>query len=191
VALVVMAALAWICLSPREVYYADKPLTYWLKMLNEVTPGFDPPPEWQALGADEVPVLIKALELRDSKVRAVHEKLVNSAWNGSGPAVLKKLPVPWHTEDMAINALMYLARIGARGRPAIPAMIHVLKADRSGFLRDMAAECLSEMEPNDEIVRRALIKSLSDTNLNPIMVTSVSNRLKPSAAEIVGKARAK
>ena len=161
-----------------EEHYAGKPLKYWFRMLNDLSPGFDPSDEWQTLGTNEITVLVKALRLRDSKVNVVHWKLFSSAWNGTGPKVFKKLPVPLYSDDVALNALLILSRMGTGGRAAYPAMIHVLKQDGSGFLRDQAAGCLAVMDPNDALVRPALVASLSDTNLSPFTITWVRNRLK-------------
>jgi hypothetical protein len=177
-ALVAVAALAWVFVGLPDEHYAGKPLKYWFRMLNDLSPGFDPPDEWRTLGTNEIAVLVKALRLRDSKVNALRWKLFSSTWNGKGLQIFKKLPVPLYSDDVALNALLILSRMGARGKAAYPAMIHVLKKDRSGFLRGMAAECLCVMEPNDALVRPALVASLSDTNLNPIVVATVAKALK-------------
>ena len=177
-ALVVVAALTWVCVGLPDEHYAGKPLKYWFRMLNDLSPGSDPPGEWQTLGTNEITVLVKALKLRDSKVNAVHWKLFTSAWKGTGPQIFKKLPVPLYSDDVALNALLILSRMGQRGQAAYPAMIHVLQKDRSDFLRGMAAECLCVMEPNDALVRPALVAALSDTNLNPFTKTTVTKTLK-------------
>lgn len=173
-----VCALALICFWTPPEYYAGKPLNYWFRMLNDISPGFDPPPEWKNLGTNEITVLVKALELRDSKLNAVHWKLFSSAWAGTGPSIFKKLPVPLYSDDVALNALLILSRMGASGKAAYPAMIHVLQKDRTGFLRDQSAYALAAMDPGDSLVRPALVAALSDTNLHPPTIKSIRERLK-------------
>jgi hypothetical protein len=176
-----MAAFAWVVFRPREEMYAGQPVSYWMRVLSDLAPGSDPPVVWQDLGPDALVILIKGLELRNGW-HEKYEGVYRTAWSATPGWILRRLPRPLRTEDAALNALFILERLGTNARPVYPAMIHVLKTDRSGFLRGVAAECLVEMEPSDALVRPALIASLSDTNLHPIVVTSVSNMLKLTEA---------
>lgn len=184
VLLLSVCALTFICFWSPPCYYAGKPLAHWFQMLNDLSPGFDPPAEWKNLGTNEITVLIKALQLRDSKVAQVHESLFESAWKGAGPAIFKRLPPPLHSEDVALNALLILSRIGTDCRPAYPAMIHVLQKDRSAFLRGQAAGALATIDPKNPLVKPALTSSLTDTNLSPFTVKYVRDKLNESNPEM-------
>ena len=173
-----VCALALICFWTPPEYYGGKPLKYWLKMLSNNPHNLNPPAEWKKLGTNEITVLIKALKLRDSKLQAVYEKLFNSAWNGTGLPIFKRLPAPLRSDDAALNAMLILSQMGTNGRPAFPALIHVLQKDRTGFLRDQSAYALAAMDPSDSLVRPALVASLSDTNLNPLTIKNIRPRLK-------------
>ena len=186
----VLGGAGWLIFRPREPLYAGKPLHFWMETLDSVSPGFPPPPVWDELGTNEFPVLIKALEIRDSRWRNIYPRLFRRLWSVTPRWVLKRLPRPLDTENIAINALMRLYPSGdeyttnaAILYPAIPTLVHLLETDKSFPIRMMAASELGFVGVKDNNTMVALKEASNDKSVG--VRNSAANALKridPQAA---------
>jgi hypothetical protein len=170
---VILGGVMWGVLRPREPLYAGKPLHFWIEILDSVSPGMDPPQDWTELGDDEIPVLVKALEIRDSRWHNIYPRVHQAIWRRLPVSLLRHLPRPMNTEDIAINALLWLyplndmyATNAAAFRPAIPTLIHLLKTDKSGPIRMMAATELGFIGAGNESVTAALAGARGDQSMS-------------------------
>jgi hypothetical protein len=166
---IVLGGAIWLILCPRDPDYAGRPLHFWMEKLDSVSPGFPPPEVWGELGDDQIPVLIKALEIRDSSWRNVYRRLYARMWPMTPRFLLRRLPRPIDTESIAINSLMQLSSLGdehstnaAILRPAVPTLVHLLKTDKSYPIRMMAASELGFIGVSDANVIAALKQALND-----------------------------
>lgn len=162
--------IVW-ALRPAEPVYAGKPLSFWMDTIENVSPGFGPPPVWQTLDTNTVSVLIKALELCDSPLTWNYAKLRNRFWRFVPSPILRHLPRPRDTETIGINATLWLWSMGDDARPAIPVLIRTMKADSStlkqfSVLRGQAAVCLGRIGTGDQRVSDALIATLDDKDVH-------------------------
>ncbi len=167
--LVILGGLTWILLPPAEAVYGGKPLHVWIDVLESVSPGIDPPPVWQELGPDELPVLIKILEMGEGRFQQTYRKMYSVIWPKLPVWVLRRLSRPRNSEDIAINALLLLQTL--RGRqsevkidmsPAIPGLIYAMKANKSSVVRGMAAYCLGNLGAGNKAASDALVAALND-----------------------------
>ena len=186
----VLGGIGWFVLRPHEPPYAGKPLRFWMQTLDSVSPGFSPPPVWEELGTNELPVLIKALEIRDSRWRNIYPRLYGRLWPMTPRWVLRRLPRPLDTENIAINALMRLFPSTDDYRTneallcsAVPTLVHLLKTDKSFPVREMAASELGVIGMKGEAVTSALKDALNDSSVGVrISAANALERIGPQAA---------
>ena len=167
----IIGGLAAWALRPAEPVYAGKPLNFWMDTIENVSPGFGPPPVWQTLDTNAVQVLIKALELCDSPMTWSYAKLRHRFWRFVPSPILRHLPKARDTETIGINATLWLYSMGDDARPAIPVLIRTMRADsrelkQFSVLRGQAALCLGRIGARDQTVSAALIATLDDEDAN-------------------------
>jgi len=189
-----LGAVAWVVLRPPMPIYAGKPLRDWIKILNSISPGQDPPAAWQELGPDEFTVLVSALEFRDSRFHNLYPDVHRRLWRKLPVSILRRLPRPMNTEDIAINALMLLKVMGERERKypidarlAVPVLIHLVKTDKSSVIRFMAASDLGLFGERNEAVTLTLIQALKDESPTVRNTAAAAlKRIDPEAARHAG-----
>lgn len=186
----VLGGAGWLILYPGEPLYAGKPLHFWMETLDSVSPGFPPPEPWDELGSGEIPVLIKALEIRDSRWHNIYPRMHRAIWRRLPVSILRRLPRPLDTENIAINALLLIypkndeyRTNAAVFRPAIPVLVHLVRTDKSGPIRMMAAAELGFIGAKDEVVTATLVEALNDNSQAVrINATEALRRIDPEAA---------
>lgn len=147
--IVVVAILAggitWQVLRQREPIYQGKSASDWMNYDYSV-----PNPDrkfrevWQGLGSNAVPFLVKALDRRE----AYRPITYRSLWRGLPPWLRRVLPTPSPPANIIRSrAASALGEIGEASRPAISAILHTMKADESGFVRETAANALKAIDP--------------------------------------------
>jgi hypothetical protein len=161
-AALILGGMVWLCLHPAEPVYAERPLHYWIELLEGTSPGFDPAPPWNELGQEEFPVLVKALEFRDSRFHNIYPAIHQRIWQKIPVSILRHLPRPVDTETLAINALLELEemqdperRSQVDTRSVIPILIRLVKTDKADEIRMMAASELgffAERTKNKEVL---------------------------------------
>jgi HEAT repeat protein len=108
-----------------------------------------------------LPLLIKALESRDTSLDNAYQLL----WNKSPQVVQARLAKPVPAVEIRANAAMILAQMEEGARPAIPALVRVLKSDSSDVVRYNAATCLLAIGTGNPTARAALIEvSINDSS---------------------------
>ncbi len=166
----------------------------WIDILESESPGFDPPPAWQELGPDELPVLIKALELHDNMFQAAYRKAYYRIRRTLPAWVLRRLPRVRNTEDIGINALLFLQTLRGRQsnvtidlRPAIPALIHTLKTNKSSTVKGMAAMVLGQIAQGNKAAAEALIAAANEKdNVLQLRAKEALKWVDPAAAAKAG-----
>ena len=130
------------------------------------------------MGTNEISVLVKALQDARSKVRMCMRNFFVRV-EGNLPRYSINCRFRLHTEDVALNALLILSRMGAARASGVSGDDFVLKKDRSGFLRGMAAQwpCSNGTKRRVGAAGR-WVAAVSDTNVNPIVVAFVAKALK-------------
>jgi hypothetical protein len=146
---VVLVALAgvsvWQGLRLREPVYQGKSASYWMNYDYSVpNPDREFREVWQGLGSNAVPFLVKALDRRE----AYRPITYRSLWRGLPPWLRRVLPTPSPPANIIRSrAASALGEIGEASRPAISAILHTMKTDESGFVRETATNALKQINP--------------------------------------------
>ena len=143
--------LWWLAWEPREPVYDGKPLGYWLGAYDRSSP----PPGGLLTDSNAVPLLTRALKPNGW----AEIKFYREVWPRLPSAVRAHLPLPTPTR---YNAASLLGQMGAIAKPAIPALIHVLKTDEDVHARRHAALALGHFGKDDPNVVPALKAALKD-----------------------------
>ena len=180
-----LGGFVWRLMPANEPLYGERPLRVWIQVLNDTSPGFDLPSVWQSLGQDQLAVLTNALEIRGKRFSSIYARVHNVIWPIWPAAILGPMPMPLYTQEIAINAIEQLDRMGMEARPAIPSLIHIMETDRSNALREMAARSLEKLGAENAAVTAAFISGLKDKD--PFMKTLSASALKSLDPEAAAK----
>jgi len=181
----VLGGLAWLVLRPPpEPVYEGKPLGYWLRhpTITRVT-------NFPVLGmfairfpkvdSNAVPFLLKALEHQDG----VFDKQYGKLWARLPQRFRSHLVKPVYPGEIRGNAASILSKMGTNARPAIPALIHVMKNDEGRGARFSAATCLLSIGGGDETVKEAFREVLNDKSQSEGVHTMAERYLQSDRSE--------
>jgi HEAT repeat protein len=191
----VAGGVAWQALrQPRQPVYDGKPMRYWMAqhlgpiwVTDDILPGDSVDPSsphvhvWvrQLLSdSNAVPFLVGALK-RDSWVGAgVYRKWL---WPKLPAAAKRHLPQPFGDYNARAHAAMLLGGMGPLAKPAIPALVRMLKEGDEYSAGSWAVEALGRLGQGDEAVVAALSNVLTDKNF--FVRRSATNALLTLAPE--------
>jgi hypothetical protein len=135
VTLAALAGIAWSILKPGppDPVYDGHPLSYWV--------AGGPWGTWKipsGLDSNAVPYLIQSLKSRDGLFRKAYINLYPRfpAW------VRNRLSYPVPAEHKRSMAARLLGSMGSTARPAIPDLVHIVKADDNYYVRRDAINAL-------------------------------------------------
>jgi hypothetical protein len=144
--LLVMLAgvIGWQGLRLREPVYQGKSANYWMNYdYRGPNPDLKFREVWKGLGSNAVPFLVKALDRRD----AYRPITYRSLWRALPPRLRRVLPTPSPPANIIRSrAASALGEIGEASRPAISAILHTMKTDESGFVRETATNALKQID---------------------------------------------
>lgn len=134
---------------PPNPVYDGHPLSQWVDYSGFLPSpvGWDNPAKVPRFDSNAVPYLIQTLSARDSVLRKNYFHLWLRLPAGS-PRDWLSPPVP--AAGLRANAADFLARIGKGARPAIPALLHVLREDGDVGPRMAAAQALTWIADRDD-----------------------------------------
>lgn len=159
----VIGGMVWRRPRPHEPepVYQGQPQSAWINSLQGGIVGIDNEHTWQSLFTeDEVTILIKALEARDTR----SQKVYRAVWHKL-PSALRRRPLPYpaqSAEDAHVTAAVIIGFLREDAQSAIPALIRVLQQDDMEFARRRAVMALPEIGPRDKRVVTALREALND-----------------------------
>lgn len=186
----VLGGFAWLALrAPPEPVYEGKPLGYWLRHPT-LTPVTNLPVlgltsmRFPKVDSNAIPFLIKTLERQDGTFDRQYGKL----WVKLSPRFRSHLPMPVFPGESRANAASVLCKMGTNAKPAIPALIRVMKSDESGNARFRAATCLLSIGGGDETVKEAFREVLNDSSQSSGVRTMAQWYLQPARPEADGRA---
>lgn len=114
--------------------------------------------DFPKMDSNAIPFLIKALERPDGSFDGSYSAL----WHKLSPRLRSHMPSPLYPGELRVNVALILMKMGTNAKPAIPALIRILKSDKSENARFSAATCLRSIGREDPIVRAAFIEALND-----------------------------
>jgi hypothetical protein len=174
----VLGGAAWQVMRESEPVYKGKPLSFWIHSLGNGE-GDMVKENWRGLGSNAVPILILALGKRDGIDQDLYAKL----WSHLPGWVKRRLSPPVHAVVMRENAIDMLNVLDKDAKPAIPALIRILRRDKHEALRAKAVWCLENIGKQDKAVTQALIEALNDKSWNVRLVsTNALMEVDPAAA---------
>jgi HEAT repeat protein len=149
----------WRALGPLppevpEPVYDGKPLGYWLTDGSYLPPGL-------TNDSNAVPFLIRAVRTDSWFGATIYRKQV---WPKLPASIQKRLPPPpvGNPLNTRLHAVEVLGRMGAMAKPAVPALIRVLKEDDNYYIRCNAAFDVAYLgdTKDDSTVTMALVQAL-------------------------------
>ncbi|MDB6112028.1 MAG: domain containing protein [Pedosphaera sp.] len=173
-----LGGVAWEVLRESEPVYKGKPLSYWVNSLGngegDMVKG-----NWRGLGSNAVPILVLALGKRDGIDRDLYEK----AWPHLPAWARRRLSRPVQAVVLRENAIDMLNALSMDAKPAIPALIRILKRDKHEALRAKAVWCLENIGKQDRTVTQAFIAALNDQSWNVrLIATNALREVDPAMA---------
>jgi hypothetical protein len=185
----ITGGVTWLALRPREPVYLGKPMSFWVNSLDAYNP-YGAPSDYgifeknrHLLGTNAVTIVIRALEKRDPHGQAIYERVLARlpAWLG------RQLPGPVYTASLRGHALDMFSMLTTDAKPAIPALIRILKEDQDELHRTKAVFCLENLGRGNKAATKALIQALNDKDWNVRLVsTNALKAIDPEAAAMAG-----
>ncbi len=100
---------------------------------------------WKSLGSNSIPFLVESLNTTDPPLPHFSYR---SVWSSLPPRLRATAPQPSPPAQVVRSrAASALGIIGEAAKPAIPALLHVMKSDESDFVRDVAREAIQKIDP--------------------------------------------
>jgi hypothetical protein len=160
---VLLAVLAGAILGMRvrkepRPSYLHKPFRFWVRSLspgisveggfeslefvvNTNAPQYDWHMKWET-DTNALPVFIGALGVHEGPVR----KALCRLWAKLPDRIKWRVPVPFNAEQVRAKAVQAIGRMGeGYAKPAIPALITVLRKDESPLVREFAVNALARL----------------------------------------------
>jgi hypothetical protein len=163
----------WAPGQPRqaEPVYEGRPISYWMGRKG-------------ASDSNAVPFLVKALK-RDSWFgQAYYRKWL---WPKLPLSIQTNLPPPVDNLAQRRRAATLLGVMGAKARPAIPALAQALREDEEPFIRALAAMALGKVGGRDKTAIAALSDALRDKDgIVRQIATNALRQVDPAAAAKAG-----
>jgi hypothetical protein len=126
-----------------------------------------PPPMSLLRDTNAVPFIIRALKTDSWFGAAWYRKWL---WPRLTPSIRRHLPPPYadaHANPIIQSwAAEMLASMGSIAKPAIPALIRVLKKNESAYVRAAAAQALGDLGNGDKSAIAALTEALSNDEMS-------------------------
>jgi hypothetical protein len=204
--LAMLAATMW-GLPTREDSrpgYRGKPFTFWIKSLSpgvSAAGGFEslelvvdtnaPQYDWHMkweTDTNALPVFVAALGVHNGPVRSTLCWL----WTKLPKTVKWRVPVPFNADAVRAKAIDALRRMGeGYARPAIPALIAVLKQDECPLVRQYAVDALANLSEYrlDRNVMEAWVHATRDAD--PTVRMRATQLLKQKAPALAAQAGVK
>lgn len=150
--IVAVTGISWWMLDPHqaEPVYQGKPESYWVELVANMR-GRDFKKNWEDLGTNGLPVLLKAVERKSNPIRTAYRK----AWPKMPAWVKSRWRRPSDDSQIRTNALVLLSNWGDS-----KALLPLLKAHKNPLVRDAAANGL--VSNADNMVTLGLIEALND-----------------------------
>lgn len=146
------------CRRQPEPVYGGKLLSRWIygpisitNLSETYTMGIP------KLDSRAVPILMRYLEVRDGPLK----RLYVATYPTLREWITKWLPRPWPDQNVRFYSILALGTIGPDAKPAIPALIRILRSDPNPRVRFPAILALARIGQKDESVRTALLGVLS------------------------------
>jgi HEAT repeat protein len=212
-----LGVLWWAPWEPREPVYEGKTVSYWIRhphgtpsplalpvngpillyfrigrpQVNPSLPQFSLagefdesiPPPGLLNDSNAVPFLIRALKGNMWVGQKCYGRWV---WPKLPSSVQRYLPPPDNIFARE-QAAVFLGRMGPIAKPAIPALVRVLREDDALMVREYAAFALGELGKGDTTAIAALTKALNDEGATlRVSATNALKRLGPEAAAKAG-----
>jgi hypothetical protein len=161
----VLGGVAWLLQrGPQEPVYEGKPLGYWLRNPKYV-PGkvgtnavvFLTFPN---MDSNAVPFLIQMTESEEGGLHRAYTK----TWRNMPLWLRKFIPQPASAFEFRRNAVVALGDLRSDAKPAIPALVRLLKGDKNAPMRAEAAFTLDRIGEDDKLVSSALVEALKDNS---------------------------
>jgi HEAT repeat protein len=151
--------------EPPVPVYNGRMISYWL-LIGDAPPSLRSDP-----GA--VPYLTKALR-RDVRPFAAFYR--ERLWPNLPRFMQVRLGAPPRAEDVSdrVHAADFLGRMGPLAKPAIPALIRMLKTDWSSRARLHAAFALGNVGKGDARARAALLSALRDKSEGVVLFAAIA-----------------
>lgn len=158
--LAVLAGMIWGMRAPKDTRpsYLGKPFGFWIRSLSpgvSVKGGFeslefvvntnvaqyDWRMKWET-DTNALPVFITALEVHSGPVR----NALCGLWAKLPDRIKWRVPVPFNADVVRAKAVNAIRQMGAGyARPAIPALIAILRKDESPLVRQFAVDALAKL----------------------------------------------
>jgi HEAT repeats len=193
---VAIFGLAWFFLHTREPVIQGKPVSVWVNGLyvslekdstgtakhsDDISP-VTARQVLKSLGSNAVPYLVEVLNRKEGRFQ---EKYRN-VWFRLPAYAQRIFPRPVNPLALQFGILQFLSEIGENARPAIPALINLLKSDNES-VRGVTIDCLADIGKGDKTVTEALVKALNDPSvLVRWDAADALKRLDPEAAARAG-----
>ncbi len=155
----VAATITWAAVEnrpPPEALYQGKPISYWLQYQNpNVIHAM-----CSLMGTNALPTLVRLLDAQDGPTQRAYR----AVWSRIPLGLRLRLPKPIDSNHVRYQALFALQQIKPIPEAAVPKVIRIMTTDKDMAFRISAAGVLRFSGPTNEVVTRALVSALSDTN---------------------------
>ncbi len=121
----VVGGLGWLIMRPPERLFQGKPERVWINSLARYSENDFP--QWQGLGSDAVPILIKALRKGTGLLDRAYAKAWTHLPSAVAPTVARSLPHPDESIEVRVNAAIILGRLGINAKLSAPALASALR----------------------------------------------------------------
>ena len=155
--------LIWKARRPAEPVYNGRPISFWIKCListqnasKERLPQASQ--DLPNLDTNALPFLLKSLECRDGAFRRKYLSLFQRMPN----RLQSVLPQPVPRAAVRASAVLWLTRMGAPAKPAVPKLIRASENDDNTLVRMLAVDGLAKIDRENPAVRDALIHATHD-----------------------------
>ncbi len=188
-ALALSSIVAWQMLRPREPIYQGKPESYWLSTLAKPYRAQDDLQQWEALGPDAVPLLLKVVARKEGPFHAAYLAL----WPKLPPWLKNRCPRPVDrslSRRRAINLLFEMAH----NTPIPTAPLLRAFSDNDPYVRMTAAACLlvlaeeGKLGQDERQVAAALMRAYHD-NTNSAAVWTPQAGVRNTVVLALGSLR--
>jgi HEAT repeat protein len=159
---ILAGAIGWQVLQDREPVYEGKPLRFWLRQWAAThldgdggNMGLQTETAIRQIGTNAIPIYLDALTAHESALKLRLLTLVPGRWAG-------RLPTSNVYEYRLLGAYGLIA-LGAEAKPAVPALIALLK-DANPDVRATAAFTLQGLGPVASAALPSLISCLQDSS---------------------------
>jgi hypothetical protein len=168
IGLAVFIGIVWLLsrtLGNHVAFYAGQPIDYWQQQLNSHDSGASNQ-AFALINTRIIPQLVDQMfyDTNDSKLRL---SLIE-ALNGLPGVQINFTPA----DARRSYAAGYLGILGPSAKPAVPALIQVLKGKDAG-VHEAAISALGKIRSNPDVVIPLLITFLDDENLNDEAATAL------------------